>query len=508
MKNQPRRKRKINRIVDPVVQMDARLLKKSIPKISVAGDKPVVIDNESQLLADDHLVERMESLYRRINQPTKNGAPFMVADRPWEGCGLCYGSVVPDGRGWRIYYKGMHTGSALGHSDHVRRHGWGPWPICMAVSSDGLRFRKPALAGAAVKGTNIVIDDDIDDFNALRDPFEADPNKRFKLLASRGNWWAGLTPATSPDGVRWTWGEENAVTFLGDRMSYWIDPIRRKHAAWSRNYQLMEGRVIVHKETDNFGCWSDPRTSHPRLVLQPDRYDHEQAQFYGGYPFWYRSLYFAYLEVYHIHLQRIDTQLCCSRDGLKWTRLCHREVFLPNGPHSAFDSYWCVPTFNPPILKDGRLLIHYGGRPDPHGQPGFKPIPPSKGGAFGRTTRGGDVTVGMRSAFGLATLREDGFVSLDATGSIGMLETKLLRLPAHRKRLEVNLCPFNPSPDHIAMECSVEAVHASGRSLETVRLRSQKNAVWSMLRFSKSLPSEVRLRFRLRNARFYSFRFR
>ena len=125
-----------------------------------------------------------------------------------------------------------------------------------------------------------------------------------------------------------------------------------------------------------------------------------------GLAFWYRSLFLACIEIFHVHLQRLDTQLAVSRDGHEWSRLCEREVFTANGEHGEFDAYWIVPTFNPPILEDQKLLIRFNGRDMSHSVPGLKHIPP-----------------GMYGAFGLSTLREDGFVGLDATGHTGMLET-------------------------------------------------------------------------------------
>lgn len=476
--------------VDPVIKLDAQLLKRPL-KADAKAAEPIELDSASQLFADDHLIEHSESLYRRLNRPKKSAEPFLVADKPWEGEGIVYGSIVEHDGEYRLYYKGWRQAEKLTIEQHLKKHGRGKFPICLARSRDALSFSKEPLKDAVHPNTNIVIDDPIDDFTVCKDPDDPDPQQRFKLLASRGNWWAGLTPATSPDGIRWTWGEDHAVAFFGDRCSYCYDPLKKKHIAWSRNYQLLGGRVIVHKETADFRRWNDVRESHPKLVMQPDRYDHEQSWFYGGYPFWYQSLYFAYLEVYYIHLQRLDTQLACSRDGHNWTRLCQREVFLPNGEHGAFDAYWIVPTFNPPIARDGRLLIHYNGRPDPHTQPGFSHIPPGMGGAFG-----------------LATLREDGFVSLDATGTQGVLETKVLQPPANWQALELNVCPFRTGGGSDPMRVQVDVLSASGEPLCGYALTgSSDDELWRRIE-PEQRPATLKLRLRMTNARLYSVRFR
>ncbi len=480
--------------MDPVKAMDAGLLaaRGALAAPAAPADAPLELSSAVQLFVDDHLIARKGSVHRRLNRPRKGAKSILVPDRPWEGQGLVYGSVIPHEGQFRLYYKGWMQHTRLNYAEHVRKFGFGKYPVCLALSEDGRRFRKPAIAGAAHPKTNIVIEDQIDDFTILKDARDPDPNRRFKLLASRGNWWAGLTPATSPDGIRWTWGKENAVAYLGDRCSFWFDPVREKYIAWSRNYEIMPGRVLVQKATADFDNWSDERASHPRLVLQPDRYDHEMTQFYGGYAFWYHSLYLAYVEAYHIHHQRIDTQLACSRDGLTWTRLCDRDVFLPNGEHGDSDAYWIVPTFNPPILQNGELLIHYNGRPDPHGAPGFSFVNPGMGGDFG-----------------LATLREDGFVSLDATGEEGVVETRPLRLPEQWSRFEINVAPFNTRPGYDPMQIEVDVLSPDGAHWATLKTAPPKSpdAVWHRVLPAQAIPRVCRLRFRIRNARLYAFRF-
>ena len=148
-----------------------------------------------------------------------------------------------------------------------------------------------------------------------------------------------------------------------------------------------------------------------------------------------------------------------------------------------------MPTFNPPIVKDSKLLIHYKGRPDPHKQAGFNHVLPGMGGALA-----------------LAELREDGFVSLDATGQEGIVETKPLALSEQRERLSVNVCPFNTRPGYDLMQVVVEVLDEREETLGTYRVESD-GAVWSRIDLDVRLPDVVRLRFRLKNARLYSFRF-
>jgi len=449
---------------------------------------PIEVDaGRSQLFVDDFLVDEMTSLHRRLNRPIKRSEPVLVADQPWEISGLVYGSVQPHDDAFHFYYKALGR-AGLPNVEHIKRFGFGKFPICMARSDDGLTFNKAPVEGSTLPGSNIVLDDMIDDYAILRDDRDPDPSRRYKMLASRGEWMQGLSAAISPDGLKWTFVRDFAVPYLGDRMCYWFDPIRKLHVAWSRDYHAHPMRLIWQVETDNFDCWDDSRKNHPWLALEPDRHDAEDIEFYGGYAFYYQSLYLAYLEVFHTREQRIDTQLCASRDGRTWQRVCNRELFMRNGEHGNFDAYWIVPTFNPPILRNGKLLIHYNGRPDPHARPGHTTLPPGMGGAFG-----------------LAELREDGFVSLDATATEGVLTTHLLKPPPGATRLQINACPFSPDRSEKPMQVIVEIVSDNDESIATHTL-SDSAAIWQELHLPAPLPAAIRLRFRMINARLYSFR--
>jgi len=171
-----------------------------------------------------------------------------------------------------------------------------------------------------------------------------------------------------------------------------------------------------------------------------------------------------------------------------------RDIFLPNGRHGEFDGYWAVPTFNAPILRDGKLIIHYEGRPDPHTAAGFSHVPPA-----------------MSGAIGLSTLREDGFVSLDATGTTGIVLTRRLQIPAGARGLNINACVFNTRPGYIPMEIGVEILEPDSLKLVesfSYQGKPSENQTWLTLDATKSWPEVIQIRFYLQNARFYSFQVR
>jgi hypothetical protein len=474
---------------DPINPIDPAVLTK-LETFDTPPREPLTVTSGSQLFVDDYLVHRMTGVQRRLNRPRKESTPVLTRDRLWEISGLVYGRVLEQEEELWLYYIALGR-QGIPNKDHLQRYGFGKCPVCLAVSTDGVNWEKRPVAHSPVAGGNIVLDDILDDFSIVRDEQDPDPQRRYKMLTSRGEWMKGLSTAVSADGLQWQFVQEFAVPYLGDRMCYWWDPVRQKHVAWSRDYHAHPKRLIWQVETEDFDRWDDCRENHPWLALAPDRDDHEEILFYGGYPFWYESLYLAYLEVYYPHLQRLDTQLCASRDGRNWMRVGEREPFLRNGEHGEFDAYWIVPTFNPPILRDGRLLIHYNGRPDPHITPGFKHLNPGMGGAYG-----------------LATLREDGFVSLDATGAEGVVETHLLSAPQGASRILVNVCPFDPHRPETPMQVVVEVLDEAGQAQAAWRIEQNEDTsqVWHQLEADRELPYPLRLRFRMVNARLYAFR--
>jgi hypothetical protein len=54
----------------------------------------VVVDHRPQLFLDDALLAHTRGVTKRLHQPVKfEGNPVLVADRPWEGRTVCYGTT-------------------------------------------------------------------------------------------------------------------------------------------------------------------------------------------------------------------------------------------------------------------------------------------------------------------------------------------------------------------------------------------------------------------------------
>ena len=471
---------------------------------------PLQIRAGKHLFINEQIIESSHSLFCRVNQPHKAGRELLYPERNYEGQCICFGTVLEmeDGS-CRMYYRGWSQEEAapelpfhIDCANFQKRHGYSRGPICIAAAEKE-SLRRIDSDDAAIPGTNVILDEPVlDDFCILRDPTAEDPAEQYKMLAAFDNIPGGLSAAVSPDALHWTWKRKNAVSYFGDRCSFWFNPLSKTFVAWSRALQIyLARRWIFQHETKIFPEWhcedADPQRyvgysenlrSTPQLVFAPDSEDSPDLQFYSGYPFFWGNMFLAYLECYHVERQKIDVQLGGSYDGVTWFRIGNRETFLPCGNHGDFDAYWVVPTYNVPILRDGKIWLYYNGRSDPHRAPGFRHVAP-----------------GMQGGFSVATLREDGFVSLDATGEPGRLRTRLLELPKPLKRFALNCMPFREHNPEMPMRVRIRVLDENGCAAAGWELTEDDGRViWHEFPVTCPFPSHFRLEMEVQNCRLYS----
>ena len=449
---------------------------------------PPVLDDAAQLVVDDHLIESKYNLVRRLNPPQKRPDPVLVPTLPWEGQHvICYGAVLklPGSDVYRMYYKGANP-------DPDRERGEATGVLSFAESTDLVNWEKPLSKDrpyGRFESTNTVGFVGHDCASVILD--ETDGEHPFKLMCSPWDWWLGLQPAVSADGLSWE-KVDVRVARLGDRMSFFYNPVNQRYVAWSRCYAVKGARSIFAAQSEDFHTWD----AIPRLTVEADAHDPPGTQLYGGTGFWYESQFVGYLEMYRGALGRLYAEFMSSRDGVAWQREEQRQIFLDNGPHGARDGYWIFPADNAPIRFGDQLYLHYSERAGPH-SPHAAPKP------------------GQTATIGLATMRVDGFASLDAGGQDAMLLTKPCRFEG-KGELTVNACPFTPCDGEHAMRLRVEvldeagapipgftaddAVEVSGDRLDHPIRWQQRDSLAEL----KDRP--IRLAFRLFNSRFYSFR--
>lgn len=448
-----------------------------------------------QLLVDNYLVDKKENIKRTYHPFTKHHSnPLLVADKPWEGSlSYAYGTVLPNeqGNGYRLWY-----------------HAWmGEYTNLYATSRDGLSWEKPELELIDFKGSkanNIFFRRTKEDHlpQVIYTPWEKDPNRRYKLInydygrTKPDNLVSGFWGAYSSDGIQWKDVTRNPVLKdPGDVGNFVWDSHGQRYIGYPKIFAPVRGfnrRCVGFTATKDFEHWPSAQ-----LILEPDEDDdrwithaYQRTEFYGLSAFPYESGYIGFLWIFRVTDGKNDGPIYCelvsSRDGINWVRQestnGERVAILPIGPQGTWDR-GMVFTTNHPLVENNTIKLWYGGFTATHG-------------VDDDSATGG---------IGLATLRKDGFVSLDAKEAVGIVTTKPLKnlqgsLRVNAKAvtgsLKVEVLRENGKvlPGFSRNEC--EAIRSDGTDLQVS---------WKDNKLLPDVPEPIRLRFILQNAELYSF---
>ena len=393
----------------------------------------------TELFVDDHFVESLQGARRQLNQPVKHRQnPVLVKTAAWEEGAPGYGTVHYDVQSklFKMWYQGWKK--TEGTSEGV---------LLFATSQDGIHWTKPALDKKT--GANIVHHPQIQGFQCpgiFEDHTERDPARRYKMLFScnpDGTAKTWMTSAAfSPDGIHWTPSRQTALIPFSDTQicPFW-DARSRRYVAFLR-FGPPNTRLISRTESEDFFNWSPKVT-----VLRRTRMDTvQQTQFYQMEPLPYGDVYFGIIGAYHNEslkpippdkpwTDRADAQLAFSRDGVIWKRvgergaMNHAEVnserdwsesirestFLPYGKKDQdWDWGFMTPYYTPePIIIDDQIYFFYASSNGKHWWT-WTGDPPLKDPNAKQPKKG----------VGLATLRRDGFVSVNAGSKGGTMTTR------------------------------------------------------------------------------------
>ena len=381
----------------------------------------VPIDVGRQLLVDDFLIAQT-TLRRTVHQPEKHpGNPVLRPETPLELNGGAQPVACPfsdgvfydpaDGRFKLWYMAGWFDGTAL------------------AVSRDGLSWERPDLD--VVPGTNRVLpprpDFRRDGTGLWLDHAAADPEARFKLLlyARSGAAGDGAHLLASADGVHWRERAAGAgLGRIGDNSTLFYNPFRRRWVISARRSTPARGRLRYYREQADFwrlGDWAaDAAPDAPVYwagaddLDPPDPQTGQATQLYKVDAVAYESLMLGLIQVHYGPPNEVcerggfpkltELQLGYSRDGFHWDRR-DRAIFLGASRRPGHHERGYIHSAGGVCLVVGdRLHFYYGA---------FSGVSPERGGAI---YAGGSTN--------LATLRRDGFVSLDAAGGPGWLTTR------------------------------------------------------------------------------------
>jgi len=460
-----------------------------------------------RLFLDLHDVTRMERLYRRVHQPLRHPEnPVLRAEHPWEAVASLYGTVMyVESEGlfkmWYLtgpYARGMVRVRGRKALGNITLLGY-------AVSTDGVHWEKPILNQVDFEGStdNNLIDigrTNCEGIAVLYDERDPDPGRRYKgfywehggedvivrhpdgrLLWGEGE-GDGMWLSYSPDGIHWTNYEGNPVIPMGSDTTQSLvwDPRIGRYVVFGRFGA--GGRRIARAESEDCIHFSEPE-----LILQYDDVDEGDTQIYGMPVNIYEGIYLGMVWVYREGVDgTIDTSLATSRDGIRWERTLDRQTFLSLGPAGSWEDGMVRISQNFITVGD-RIYLYYGGVQGPHTGRKFP-----------------EVERVHRPMIGLATIRRDGFVSLDAGDEEGYVLTKPLALLGGELHINVD------SPDGYVIAAVTDG---EGRPLDGFAASApvSRDSLDHTVRFERPLRElcgrEVRLSFRLRRASLYSYWF-
>ena len=487
------------------------------------------------LFLDNEEIESMDGLRRNVNPPMLySGNPVLKPEMPWEDALSHYGTVLYDEeleqfRFWYFSCVGRRPSPIRLNGREVPTN----WSfLCYATSQDGINWERPNLGQVEFEGStdnNIIRigTGKIEGVAVMHEPGEADPQKRYKALywnmdgpfitqadgamtlGRDNNPHDGVCVAWSPDGLHWTDYDKNPVYTGSDTSHYLVkDPRGEKYLAYGRfngvRFRDEWQRRVACIESRDFINWTKGVP-----VMEADHFDETtmpDTQIYGMTVDQYEGIFIGGVWMYHRGRDHtMDTQLALSRNGYSWARVgdndfhkrplgrdpvkedVDRQVWLPLGPDGSGYSGMIRPAAKFITLGD-TIYILVGLVEGRHSddERNYKPPPTS-----------------IPWTVGLATLRRDGFVSLDSGETEGQVTSKPFVLPEGSLHLNVDASEGEFSAELIPeREANTPIAGSSqivGDHLDVSVNWNEKGKVIS------GMP--MRLRLRGRRAKFYSYWF-
>ena len=390
-----------------------------------------------QLFIDNFIIERSINISKSLHSPESKG-PVLTGDKNFQQTGVQTRNAPQwnsQKKAWEWFYWAYYDSSTDARKDHY------------AISKDGINWDKPDLGlyefngaknmpydlpgGPTIKGRYM--------YHILRDEIGQDSSKRYKGFFGSRDRKIGF----SPDGLKWEFPDipmipsydESHLTY--DEQSEQFIASVKLHTEW--------GRSVYLSTSKDFMEWSDPK-----LIFHADEIDNEnrikRIQFAADHPEYlappviedrgytaqvyqmaimpYQGIYIGFPLIFNPagpssnnYTGLNQTELTVSRDLYNWERVANRELFLgiEKWDSKNFGYHQILPTSRPIIKDDGEIWFYYNAFR-------HRGLPKLFSQSFQKF-----IETNQTSAICLATLRPDGFVSLDAKNQ-GVVITKPIKI--------------------------------------------------------------------------------
>ena len=393
----------------------------------------------------------------------------------------------------------------------------------LATSEDGINWIRPTLD--VVPGTNLVL--------VNRDGYRRDgccvwldhsthnPEERFKMFQFfRDGHNAEIGEIySSADGIHW--GEPTTTGILGDNSTFFYNPFTKKwvysirtprshsskydsniHHIRTRSYRehadFFEGSQW-NVEDISLWAWSD-------YLDLPDPSIGDEPQLYDINANAYESLMLGLFAIYQGPHNEIaerkgipktnDLKVAFSRDGFHWDRESRKPFIGSERADGSWDKGYIHAAGGTCLVVGDELYFYYGA---------WSGVSPNlKGSMVGSHRRANAMYAG--GSTGLATLRRDGFASMDSGNTTSVLTTKLVTF--NGRYFFVNCNAINGSLKIEILDENGDLIQPfSADKCDLVNSDSTKKQItWLEINDLSSIQgTKVRFRFYANNTKLYSF---
>ena len=495
--------------------------------------KPGIEPRERYLLLDKRLISSVDNAVLKqgvVKRCPKN--PLLVDELPWEVDGShMYPNVAFDledkiYKCW--YYSKIDTirheitlGPETTDQGGIRAE----FALLYATSSDGIHWVKPKLNLYLYKGqpTNIVSWGTIA-AGVTRDPHDPNPQRRYKMISTPREKPSGrLYTSFSADGIHWSEHYDTKISTSGDTHNhvFW-SPLAREYVAISRAFShgkmgydldsksipwvggfVIGQRVVARSVSKDFVKWSAPE-----IVFD---YGHDLRQIYSMPSFYTHGVFLGLPGVYDtkqayredlienkgwrqkvtVELEselkdagrsaRIWPGLTCSPDSQNWSWIDQRgKALIPLSQDTESNEWGMIFAANAPVILDDEIRIYYSAQKRKHG--GWNP-----------------------GWLGLATLRADGWAGYEAEedSEDGFVETRPILCSGQTLSLAADAEKGSIVVTLKDVEGKILAESEPLKGNKAYALVEWKNG----FNFSAHQGQLMRLKFRIKRAKLYSFMF-
>ena len=400
----------------------------------------------------------------------------LVTDAPWEGNTSACFTVFRDNDIYRMYYRAAHSVESPTQTRH-------PDFSCYAESKDGIHWRKPKLGLFEFQGStdnNIIWKGGAtENFTPFKDPNpDCTPDAPYKAFGGFGE--GGIFAFKSTDGVRWSLMTDKPIitdgAFDSQNLAFW-DPVDKLYRDFHRKPRNRH-RDIMTCTSKDFLTWTDP------VFLEYPGAPQEHLYTNGVRPYFRAPhILLGFPARYQPKNSQVEPLLMASRDRRTFQRWPRALIPITapkdrDGNRSNYMAHALVQ-----LAENDRELSVYA-------------LEAYAQGPDGRLRR--------------FTFRTDGFVSVRSGDEPGELLTKPVTFVG--SRLEVNFVTRDGG------KVRVELQNADGSAIEGYTLADCKPLRGDEIRHAVSWKSgaavgslagePVRIRFELKNADVFSYRFR